>query len=288
MPIFWALLAALSFSIGQILISRALPYSNAVTAAWFSSGISGLILWLISLAFPFPELTLRVVLGISAAALFSPILARVAFYMGLTRLGVSRPTAIVGTSPLFAAILAILFLGEPFTPTLGLGTLTTTAGVVLLAYEKLPRSDWKKIHLLFPLFAAFCFGARDVIARFGVKGFASPLVAAAIAPSVAFILLPLFFCVGSREYRFHMERKALPHFCTSGLFYVLAYFSMFSALRGDFVIIIAPLIHSTPLFTMVLTYIFLRREEKLSSNVVVGAVLVVLGVTIISLAGKGL
>ncbi|MFQ5913332.1 MAG: DMT family transporter [Nitrospinota bacterium] len=288
MPIYWALMAALSFSVGQVLVSRGLPYSNATTAAWFTSGASGLILWLISLTRPFPPLTLKVVLAISAAALFSPFLARLSLYMGFARLGVSRPTVVVGMSPLFAAVLAILFLGEPWTFTIGLGTVATTAGVVLLVYQKLPWSDWKKIHLVFPLFAAFCFGARDVVARFGVKDFASPVVAAAIAPTVAWLLMSPIFYVGTGEYRFHLTGKAVPLFCSAGIFYVIAYFSLFSALSGEYVVIVAPAMHSSPLFTLILSYLFLRKEEKPNAQLILGAVFVVLGVTIISLARKGI
>jgi drug/metabolite transporter (DMT)-like permease len=287
MPLLWALIAAIAFSSGQTLVSRGLRYSNATTAAWFTSGFSGLLLWLISLTRPFPELSTQMILSVSAAALFSPFLARVAFYMGMTRLGLSRPTVVVGTSPLWAALLAVIFLGETITPQVGIGTLATTAGVVLLAYERLPRTDWKKIHLLFPLFAAFCFGARDVVARFGVKDFSSPLIAAALAPTVACVLLSLLFLTRTGEYRFHLEKQALPFFFPASFFYVAAYFALFTALRGEFVVIVAPAIHSAPLFTLILSYVFLRKEEKISPKVVAGALLVIVGVTIISLAMRG-
>jgi drug/metabolite transporter (DMT)-like permease len=288
LPILWALAAALSFSIGQALVSRGLSHSNATTAAWFTSGVSGLILWLISLSQPFPSLTTRIVLGISAAALFSPFLARVSLYMAFSRLGLSRPTVIVGTAPLWAAVLAILLLGEPFTLQIGFGTLATTLGVIFLAYEKLPRTDWKKIHLTFAFFAAFCFGARDAVARFGVAGFSSPLVAAALAPSVACVLLSLLFFSGAQSFRYRLEKKALPHLCAAGLFYVTAYYSLFTALSGGYVVILAPAIHSAPLFTLVLSYIFWRKEERMGPRVVIGALLVVAGVTIISLARQGI
>ena len=94
MPIVWGLIAALSFSIGQTLISQTLRYSNATTAAWYTSGLSGLILWMIALANPVPDFTWRLILGASAAALFSPFLARLSLYMAYTRMGLSRPTVV--------------------------------------------------------------------------------------------------------------------------------------------------------------------------------------------------
>jgi DME family drug/metabolite transporter len=287
LPILWGLMAAVSFSIGQTLISQSLRYSNATTAAWFTSGASGLILWLIALSNPMPEFTGRIILGASAAALFSPFLARILLYMAYTRLGLSRPTVVAGTSPVWATILAILFLGEPLSVFIALGTLATTGGVVLLVYEKLPRTDWKKIHLTFALFAAICFGARDVVGRFSVQGFASPLVAAALVPTIASILLSCLFFIRNDPFRFHLGRKALPGFCIASLLYVNAYFSMFTALHGSRVVFVTAAIHAAPLFTLILSYLFLRKQERLSVRVVGGAVLVVMGVTAIALARHG-
>ena len=284
MPIVWALCTALSFSIGQALISRGLTYTNPTTAAWFTSGVSALILWLISLSQPFPALNHQVVLGLAAAAFFSPFLARVSLYMAFSRLGLSRPTIVIGTTPFWATLMAILFLGEPFTLRIAAGTGATTVGVILLAYENLPRSEWKKVHLLFAQFAAICFGARDVVARVGVKDFPFPLVAGALAPSIACLFLSILFFSGPEAFRFRLEKRALPHLILSGLFYVTAYFSLFAALNAGHVVTVAPVIHSTPLFTLIISFLFLRKEERLSARVVLGGILVVLGVTIISLA----
>ncbi len=284
MPIVWAICTAVSFSIGQALLSRALPHTNPTTAAWFTSAGSALILWLISFTQPFPSLNYQVVFGLAAAAFFSPFLARVSLYMAFSRLGLSRPTIVIGTTPLWASLMAIFFLEESFTLQIATGTMTTTFGIVLLAYEKLPRSDWKKVHLLFALFAAICFGARDVVARFGVQDFPSPLVAGALAPSIACVLLSFLFFSNSEVLRFHLDKKALPHLTLSSVFYVSAYFSLFAALNTGHVVIVAPVIHSTPLFTLIISFFFLRREERLSVRVVLGGILVVLGVSIISIA----
>lgn len=284
MPIIWAICTALSFSIGQALISRALAHTNPTTAAWFTSASSALILWLISLTQPFPSLNHQVLIGLAAAAFFSPFLARVSLYMAFSRLGLSRPTIVIGTTPLWASLMAIVFLGETFTIQIATGTLATTLGIILLAYEKLPRSDWKKAHLLFALFAAICFGARDVVARFGVKDFSSPLVAGALAPSIACLFLSFLFFSSSEAFRFRLNKKALPHLILSAIFYVTAYFSLFASLNAGHVVIVAPVIHSTPLFTLIISFLFFRKEEHLSSRIVLGGILVVLGVTIISFA----
>lgn len=288
MAILWAILTALFFSCGQFLVSRAIRFTNASTAAWFTSGQTGLFLWAIAFFQPLPALTPGLVGVFAAAAFFSPFLARIALYRGYATLGYSRPTVASSTSALFAVLLAFLFLGEPMTLWMGVGTVGAVLGVGLLAYEKLPRTSWKKIHLIYPLFAAFCFGARDAVARYGVKGFPSAVVAAAITTTIAWLMLShLFFLKGS-PFRFHIEASGLLPLLSAGFFYVMAYYALFATLSAEYLVVTAPAIHSSPFFTLILSYLFIRREERISPRLVLGAFFVVLGVTVVTLARRGL
>jgi drug/metabolite transporter (DMT)-like permease len=224
----------------------------------------------------------------AVAAFFSPLLARIALYRGFATLGLSRPTVASSTSALFAVILAVLFLGEPMTLWIGVGTVAVVLGVGLLAYEKFPRTSWRKIHLIYPLFAAFCFGARDAVARYGVKGFASPLVAAAITTTIAWVMLSHLFFLKGGPFRFRIEPSGLLPLLSAGFFYVMAYYALFATLSREYLVIVAPAIHSSTFFTLVLSYLFIRREERISPRLVLGALFVVLGVTVVTLARRGL
>ena len=61
----------------------------------------------------------------------------------------------------------------------------------------------------------------------------------------------------------------------------------FLALDVAPVVVVAPVTGTNPLFTLVLAQIFIRRLERLSWRAVAGAVLVVIGVAIISLSRPG-
>ena len=57
-------------------------------------------------------------------------------YTGIRLAGVARATSISGTSPLFAALLAILFLGERVTFSMLFGTLGVAVGLALVMSQR--------------------------------------------------------------------------------------------------------------------------------------------------------
>ena len=59
-------------------------------------------------------------------------------YTGIRLAGVARTTSISGTSPLFAALLAILFLGEQVTSSILLGTVAVAVGLALVMSQRGP------------------------------------------------------------------------------------------------------------------------------------------------------
>ncbi|MFQ5825730.1 MAG: EamA family transporter [Dehalococcoidia bacterium] len=59
-------------------------------------------------------------------------LARYFLILGIGLLGAARSQPIISTSPLFATVLAVTFLGESLTPLMLLGILSVVAGLYLL------------------------------------------------------------------------------------------------------------------------------------------------------------
>jgi uncharacterized membrane protein len=56
----------------------------------------------------------------------------------------------------------------------------------------------------------------------------------------------------------------------------------FIALHRGQVSVVSPIINTTPLFVIGLTALFLRGEEKITKNVVIGVVLLVAGIALIT------
>ncbi len=63
-------------------------------------------------------------------------LGRLLNYTGVSKIGVSKSTPVVGTSPLFAAILAVSVGGETITAPIVIGTIAIIGGVALIVGQK--------------------------------------------------------------------------------------------------------------------------------------------------------
>ena len=63
-------------------------------------------------------------------------LGRLLNYTGVSKIGVSKSTAIVGSSPLFAAILAVTVGGETLNAFIVVGTIGIIGGVALIVGQK--------------------------------------------------------------------------------------------------------------------------------------------------------
>lgn len=78
--------------------------------------------------------------GVLGIALFSTVIAIIAFFAGLERVGPTNASVLSTFEPVTTVVLAFLFLGEEIGPMRILGSILILAAVILLA-----RSEFKKI-----------------------------------------------------------------------------------------------------------------------------------------------
>jgi drug/metabolite transporter (DMT)-like permease len=133
----WAIVAALSFSLGHIALAKGIRGSGIavgtalmLAAATVVGAVSALAVdgWGTLLA------GTGAGLGFFAAAGTIHFVGGWAFMNASTRLiGPSRMASITGVTPMFAAILAILFLSETMDLSIGAGILAIVAGTYFIA-----------------------------------------------------------------------------------------------------------------------------------------------------------
>lgn len=130
---------------------------------------------------------------------------------------------------------------------------------------------------------ACAYGAAQVITRAGVSGDGriSPLVASMISMFAGMLALG-FMNVKEVKTAAAFQRKAFFWVALSGLFSSVGVLSMYWALSYVPVMIAAPISNINPLVTLVLAHFFLSQHEKITMRVVVGAVVVVLGVILVT------
>jgi drug/metabolite transporter (DMT)-like permease len=131
----FALGAAVSWAFSAISVRVALRYMPATTGT-FLSLISGLVLMLLVVALfqrgRLDDLTLAATAIFAAVGFFNFILGRYLNFLSISHLGVGRATPLTAATPLFAAVLAVVFLGESLNALTVLGTGLVLGGIYLV------------------------------------------------------------------------------------------------------------------------------------------------------------
>jgi uncharacterized membrane protein len=278
-PALLALLAAFAFGIAGVLLKRGLQYATPLTAALVSVTFTTGLVWL--LAALTTELSLLMtgkILPFLIAGLVAPGLARLALFVGVDRIGVSRAAPLVATAPLFSVAMAILFLGERPSWMLLVGAACIVTGGVLLSQRGLTDRAWRRRDLVFPLLAALGFAFRDNISRYGFREYSDPLLAAAAATLTSLAVMWLFAGLQAGSGRMRFQWIGLGFLALSGLSEGLAYMTMWRALALGDVSVVSPLINAQSIFAVALAAVFLRDLERVTWRIAVAAGLIVAGV----------
>jgi drug/metabolite transporter, DME family len=218
-----------------------------------------------------------------------PFLALGAFVPGLSQLlvvhavqaaGASRAGILFGMAPLFSALIAIVAFGEPLRWPLAAGTLLVVAGGAALAWERERPVDYRAYGAALAVTVAAAFGLRDNIARSVGESVAADALAQATALMLGASLVLLTNLLRQRSARPRL-RAASVAFASSAIVTALAQATLLEALDRGRVTVVAPLVGTGVLWTVVFAAIFLGRSELVGPRLVIVAVLVVAGGTLV-------
>jgi DME family drug/metabolite transporter len=87
----------------------------------------------------------------------------------------------------------------------------------------------------------------------------------------------------SGERRLDWHPRGLMHFFCSGFFEALGALLTLMALANGRVVIVSPIVATTPLFSLLISLIFLRGKEPVSGKAILGTISVVAGTIAIAL-----
>ncbi len=205
----WAVVAGVGFGVFQSLNRRAVSGMDVYLATFLQLLVSALVLAAISL------LTVDVsrVSRAPMEALISFALAGfIHFFVGWTflnmsqkQIGAARTSPLIGTTPLFAAVIAAVTLREFPSAAALTGIVLIVAGVYVVSAQSAPATvagsashnpggkttPWRGS--LFGLSAALCWAISPIFTRKGLEGLSSPLLGVTIGmiASAAAYGLPL-------------------------------------------------------------------------------------------------
>lgn len=283
LAIFLGLFGSFWFAFSMVLINRGVLSVDYFRGLLMNLGVNALFLWVYVWLFAGGvEIRQTSNLLFVLVGIFVPGVARYFIFKGMKRIGASISSCLTNSTPLFATLIAVLFLGERPSATNSLGTLSIVTGIVWLSWRGAAKT-WRTRDLLFPLTAAFLFAARDNLVRIGVVHLQAPVLGAAIAAATSFVTMTaMYFAFEEKKPLGPSAPRGLKLFAAAGFMNFLSYACAYTALSMERVSIISPLINGSSLFVLPLSALFLHDVEQLTARKIGAVLLVILGVMLIS------
>jgi len=278
-----AIFSAMGWASDSVLVRLGLRRSNIFAAMLMSFAVSTVCMWSYLMATTSLEfLSSPAMIYFVISGCVQPLLARALFYEGITRIGVARAGPLRGTEPLFATIIGVSFLREEPGPLVYIGTILIMTSLWLISGQQEGAAKWRLLDTAFPISAALVSAISQSLRKQGLKILPDPFVAVAIVTTVSLILFLIFVLTTGRAQSLRMERQSLSFFLAAALLATAAQVLNFVALgRGELSVII-PLLNTTPLFTVLLSVLFLRKVETVTRRIVFGALLMFAGIVTIT------
>lgn len=294
MPIYIHLLAlttALAWGSGAILNKKGFSMGgNPVQSSVIVVGVNVLIFWIVfwmwnGLDDALAHISWSTIGLFALAGLFGNALGRFLALYGIDQLGVTINTAGISTRPLFAATIAVIWLGEQLQPFLLIGILLVVIGIITLVFSKGGNlQGWKAWQIWIPLGAGASFAIGNVIRRFGLTTTSTtPLEGLTIDQTAAFVGLLIYAYAKKNINVFSAPPKTYLFFTGAGILGAIGHFCLFEALDRGPVSIVDPLVATQPLFATFLAYFLLGDLERVTPKLVIGTLLIVLGASIVML-----
>ena len=232
-------------------------------------------------------------LWLGTAGIIHFILGRSSNYWSLKHLGANMATVFSSLNLVYTILLGFFVLGEHITRNMALGSLLIIVGPALLAWpqhgvdpetgdqsSKKPRLSREGI--IAALMSGVFFGISPLFIKWGLAEGGSALAGIFISYSSATLILGMtMVSTVRRDAIVHMDRQALTCFVFSGFFVALAQLLRYVALKWDPISVVGPLMGTIPVFLLALSFVMNRKAESFRLNVIIGAILVVLGAALV-------
>jgi len=279
-----ALLAAFSYALFTIYGWFGLQYSTPLAATIVSLLARTILLWaavMLTGGIPvFARLALIVFVLLGILQSVTSLLT----FVGLHRIGTSRSQPLRNTYPLWSALIAIVVMHEKASAMIIAGTLLIVAGVVLISWKPdVPPPGYRWWHIVYSLAAGVLAGVAFPLRRYGLTINDEPVFFAAVVAVVS-LASALPYVRLSRDRRGSMwHPRGVLHFTLSGFFEGLGALLSLMALSSGRVVVISPIVATTPLWNLLIAIIFLRGREEINARTIAGTLAVVIGTIAIAI-----
>ena len=259
---------------------------SEVVAAIFAVNLLVLLPVAAVVAYPSYRVTGVSLVAFAVAGVLGSLVARLAYFVGIARLGASRTEPLKALFPVVAVGMGVVVLGETVTAQLLAGVALVLGGglaVVVEARDSLVTTTGRRLRLdvLFPLTAALFLGIDPVFTKVGLAEGTPALVGVAIrivAAAVGFGLYSVWrgdtgVGVPSIDLNRWLVVASL-----ANTVYLLAYYA---ALTRAPVSVVAPVLGTSTVLVVAGSAAFLQDDERVTWRLAGATLLVVLGVTLV-------
>jgi drug/metabolite transporter (DMT)-like permease len=199
------------------------------------------------------------VLWFALAGLIVPSLSMTLHTMSVQMLGPAISSALTSTSPVFAIAIAIGFLSETADLQLYAGTAIIIGGIAFIGLRsRKMRANWPLWALVIPLGAALGRAVSHNVIKFGLNDLPNPMTAALVGSFVSTLVLLSWHKVSGRT--MPAFNAGYYWFALCGLLNAIGLIGLNVALQLGSVTTVAPLISTTPVFTLILGWLIFKRE----------------------------
>ena len=302
-----SLLAAFGFASSAVLSRQGMQTIFPLPGVLVSLFFSFLLASLMVLIFAFSDLGTipRVaVFWIVGLGVVNFLGGRTQNFLAVNMIGASRASLFVSSQATFAAIFAVSFTGESIHPLVALGTVGVVGGLIFASGSSI-REGWQTdrmflVGYLMALGAGASYGATNVMAKQTLEVFDSPLVMTAFSMLIGLaVLAPMVGASAAHSGIIRTKTPGVPqdrsildsllsfkYVALAGLASGLAVITWYLAVQRADIVVISPIVSSSPLLTLFLAHVFLARLEKVTRRLAAGAVLTVLGVILVVWGGQ--
>jgi drug/metabolite transporter (DMT)-like permease len=244
-----------------------------------------LILWPITIMLNPLALSPQILAIFAVSAAFAPFGGRFLNFLSIEKVGVSVYTSISGLQPLIVTGLATIFLAEKLSPIVYAGIVITVFGAVIVGREKNPlrNKTYRKRDLVYPIAATICYAVSNILRKEGLRIQSEPFLAAALTSTFATLYMSSSLVFANKIRETKASSAGLVYSIASGVATSLAWVFSYQALDMGNASVVSTILATQPIIAVGLCYLFMRETEPMTRNKVIGAIVVVLGVSMISL-----
>jgi len=279
-----ALLASLSFALFAVYGWLGLRHSTPLTATLVSLAARTITLGTAVILFGgVPGFATMALVVFIILGLMQTVISLLTF-IGLQKIGTSRSQPLRNSYPLWSAVIAIALMGERAGVAVLLGTLLVVVGAVMISWkpEAAPPS-YRWWHVVYSLAAGLLAGVSFPLRRYGLTISNEPVFFSFVVAIVSLIGAIPYTLRTSGERKLIWQRRAVIDFFLSGFFEALGALLTLIALTAGRVVIVSPIVATTPLFSLLISQIFLRGKERITTITILGTIAVVAGTIAIAL-----